>query len=102
VVDQPGPSLTPIDITTLPAPTPVVVDPTPDPKVEALKDVGNRFSYHPPKGDQANRYTVMRDLFRQLAEYIVLNTPASREQSTALSHLDAASMFSNASIARNE
>lgn len=73
-----------------------------DVKAIALKDVSNRFTYHPPKADQPDRYVRMRDRYRELAEHIVLNTPASREQSTALTLLDQSMMMANASISRNE
>ncbi len=72
----------------------------PSPAVHA--DLDSRFSYHAPIADQAARYIALRNAARVYAQAIVENTPASREQSTALTHLDAASMFANAAIARNE
>lgn len=62
----------------------------------------NRFSYHAPKGDQALRYELIRDHAHDLAAFIVDKTPESREQSLALTKLEEAVMWANASIARNE
>ena len=59
------------------------------------------FSYHAPKGDQQERYQKIRDAAKQLAYIIVETTPPSREQSLAITHLEEAVMFANASIARN-
>lgn len=84
------------------APGGVLVTPGVDRKAAILADVQNRFTYHPPKGDQAQRYSGIRDRFRELAEKIVLETPVSREQATALTLLDQAMMMANAAIARNE
>jgi hypothetical protein len=60
------------------------------------------FTYHPPKGDQAERYVRIRDKAKELALLIVEVTPASREQSSALTKLDEVVMHANAAIARNE
>lgn len=75
--------------------------PSMDPKAAVLIDVQNRFTYHPPKDGQADQYTRLRDRFRELAENLVLSTPISREQATALTLLDQAMMMANAAIARN-
>ena len=60
------------------------------------------FTYHPPHGDQVERYTFLRDCFKGCAATILANTPSSREQSLALTHLEEAMLWANASIARNE
>ena len=60
------------------------------------------FTYHPPKGDQQERYVKLRENAKFLAYLIVELTPESREQSLALTHLEEAIFFANASIARNE
>lgn len=64
--------------------------------------IQNDFSYHPPFGDQVERYAVIRDRAKGLAELMVDHCPESRELSTALTHLETAVMFANAAIARNE
>jgi len=71
----------------------------PIPTREELK---NRYSYHKPEGNQPQRYEIIRQNCLQLAETICDNTPFSREQATALTHLDSVMMFANAAIARNE
>lgn len=60
------------------------------------------FTYHPPHGDQAERYLLLRDSARALATEIAQTTPESREQSIALTKLEECVMFANAAIARNE
>lgn len=65
-------------------------------------DIVRRFRYHPPKGNQSERYQVIRDTALEFARVITYNTPKSREQSLALTHLEEVVMFANAAIARNE
>lgn len=60
------------------------------------------FTYHAPKDDQPERYVAMRDQAKELAYNIVKNTPPSREQSLAITHLEEAIFYANAAIARNE
>lgn len=65
-------------------------------------DLVNRFTYHPAKNDQGERYEALRSAGLQLAHRINEATPPSREQSLALTHLDQAVMWANAAIARHE
>jgi hypothetical protein len=65
-------------------------------------DLVSRFMYHAPSGDQPERYGRIRDEIFKVAILICSNAPDSRERATALTHLDAAMMFANAAIARNE
>jgi hypothetical protein len=67
-----------------------------------IADLANRFTYHPPKGGQADRYEQIRCRARQLAEFIDATCPDSREKSLAVTHLEDTVMWANASIARNE
>lgn len=67
-----------------------------------LKDVEKRFTYHPPKEGQPERYEKIRGDAKDLADYIVKNCPDSRECSLALTKLEECVMWANASIARNE
>jgi hypothetical protein len=60
------------------------------------------FTYHPPKPGQQERYTRLRAAAKELALLIVEVTPASREQSIALTELETCVMWANAAIARNE
>lgn len=64
--------------------------------------IENSFTYHPPKGDQQSRYVFLRDEAKELALNIMLSCPDSRERSLALTKLEEAVMWANASIARNE
>lgn len=66
------------------------------------EDLSKRFTYHAPKGDQASRYELIRSRGRELAEYINQACPDSREKSLAVTHVEEAIMWANASIARNE
>lgn len=60
------------------------------------------FTYHAPFGDQPQRYIALRDKAKELAVLIQTTTPASREQSTALTNVQQAVMWANAAIAINE
>lgn len=74
----------------------------PDPKT--LERVKNDFVFHPVNElrDQARRYGHMRERCLELAMYILENTPASREQSLALTNLEQVMFWANGAIARNE
>lgn len=67
-----------------------------------IEDLENRFTYHAPKTGQPERYVKIRDAAKSLAYDITAETPASREQSLALTHLEEAVFWANAAIARNE
>lgn len=69
---------------------------------KAYADIAHRFTYHPPKGDQPHRYNYLRQQAYTLAIDILRNCPESRERSLALTKLEEAIMWANASIARNE
>ncbi len=64
--------------------------------------IDSDFTYHPPKGDQVERYAAIRDAARQFAHLLADLSPASREQSLALTNLEQSVMWANAAIARNE
>lgn len=64
--------------------------------------VENNFTYHQPFGDQVDRYVELRNNAKDLAFSIIELTPASREQSLALTNLEQAIFWANAAIARNE
>ena len=65
-------------------------------------DFEKTYTYHEPKGDQAERYMIIRAKARELAELIDKACPPSRERSLAQTKLEEATMWANASIARNE
>lgn len=68
----------------------------------AALDLDNIYRYHEPFGDQVTRYTVVREMAKALAEYIQDACPDSRERALAMTNLEQAVMWANASIARNE
>lgn len=66
-------------------------------------DLEKRFTYHAPTGSsQVNRYAQIRNKAKAYAYELKQMTPASREQSLALTHLEDAVFWANAAIARNE
>lgn len=70
---------------------------------EAHARIDRAFTYHPPKGEeQADRYTRIRSLYRELAKAVVEMTPPGREQALAMTALEESSMWANAAIARGE
>ena len=66
------------------------------------KDLNNRFTYHAPQGNQADRYTEIRKRAKDLAEFLNGNVPEGREKSLAITKLEECVFWSNAAIARNE
>ena len=66
------------------------------------EDLESRFTYHPPKGDQAVRYSSIRREALRFAQVVNTEAPDSREKSLAITHLEDAVMWANAAIARNE
>jgi hypothetical protein len=60
------------------------------------------FTYHAPQGDQPERYVKLRDKAKELAYEFQELCPESREKSLAITKLEEAVMWANASIARNE
>ena len=60
------------------------------------------YTYHPPFGSQQERYVRIREEAKAFATTIVALTPASREQSLALTKLEEVVMWANSAIARNE
>jgi len=69
---------------------------------EQIRDLNKRFTYHPPKESQPERYVVLREKGRELANLILQCSVPSREQSLALTKIEEAIMWANAGIARNE
>jgi hypothetical protein len=69
---------------------------------KTAQQLQNIFTYHAPKDDQPERYQTIRAKALELALMIAGETPYSREQSLALTHLEESIFFANAAIARNE
>lgn len=67
-----------------------------------IQDLQNRFTYHTPKEGQPQKYESIRNNALAFAELIDSMCPDSREKSLAITALEEAVMWANASIARNE
>lgn len=70
--------------------------------MEKNEQIENNFKYHTPKEGQAEKYTEIREKAKELAYVIDELCPNSREKSVAMTQLEDAVMWANASIARNE
>lgn len=62
----------------------------------------NTFKYHPPQGDQQQRYELIRQCAHGFAKILAQSCPYSREYSLAITKIEEAVMMANAAIARNE
>lgn len=65
------------------------------------EQIENNFKYHTPTEDKVHYYNELREQTKRTAELIDLRCPNSREKSLALTKLEEAVMWANASIARN-
>ena len=65
-------------------------------------ELKTRFTYHPPKDNQPEKYETMRGAALEFSRMIVECCPESRERSLALTKLDEVVMWANAAIARRE
>lgn len=73
-----------------------------DTKEAKKQQIEQAFTYHAPQPGQPERYQAIREKCKELALLILELTPASREQSLAITNLEYTSMMANAAIARNE
>ncbi len=64
-------------------------------------DIENRFTYHAPSPEQVSLYGAIRDEAKDLAELVNRVCPESREKSLAMTKIEEAVMWANASIARS-
>lgn len=65
-------------------------------------EIEKRFTYHAPKDGQPAKYQMLREGAKTLAYMVNQLCPDSREKSTAMTKLEEAIFWANASIARNE
>ena len=63
-------------------------------------DLDNRFKHHPPVGAQPHLYAHVRAQAKNFVDYIIRNTPQSRERDFAVKAIEEAVMWANAGIAR--
>lgn len=71
-------------------------------KPKTKVDIQKNFDYHPPTEEKIHKYEQLR---LTAMEYMVLIDqlcPESREKSLAMTKIEEAVMWANASIARNE
>ncbi len=66
-----------------------------------MDDLMHRFTYHAPKDNQPAQYEEIRNEARLLAVTLDDLCPESREKSLAITKLEEAVFWANASIARN-
>ena len=66
-----------------------------------ISDLERRFTYHPPTGEQPKYYEDIRDRAANLALFINAMCPDSREKSLAITKIEEAVFWANASIARS-
>lgn len=64
-------------------------------------DIDNRFTYHPPGPGQADVYAAVRAKAKTLADFLNQSCSEGREKSLAITHLEEAVFWANASIARS-
>lgn len=67
-----------------------------------VEEIANRFTYHAPMEVQVERYEEIRRMGLTLATVVYGSCPESREKSLAMTKIEEAVMWANASIARNE
>ena len=65
-------------------------------------ELDNLFAYHPPKGDQVDRYQKLRDSAKEFAAVILDLTPTCPDQTVAVRKVREAVMTANAAIAIHE
>ncbi|MET4560754.1 hypothetical protein ABIA69_001898 [Lysinibacillus parviboronicapiens] len=71
-------------------------------KAKSNSTIENNFKYHSLKEGQQQKYEAIREKAKELAYLIDAVCPHSREKSVAMTNLETAVMWGNASIARNE
>lgn len=69
---------------------------------QVAKEIDSWFNYHRPKGDQSERYEVIRSLAKGFAIIIVKSCPPCADRTAALRKLREVVMTANAAIACNE
>ena len=69
---------------------------------EGYKQIERAFTYHKPKETQPERYVLIREKAKELAQLVYECCPESRERSLAFTKVEECVMWANAAIARNE
>jgi hypothetical protein len=63
------------------------------------EEIEDLFTYHAPKGDQPQRYDIIRNAAKIFARILIANTKPSADQTAAIRLLRESVMTANASIA---
>ena len=66
-----------------------------------IEEIRHNFTYHPPKGEQPEKYQLIRAGALDFAEDLNELCPDSREKAIIIEHLETAVDGANATIARN-
>lgn len=69
---------------------------------EFMNDIINRFSFHPATEDTGPMHDDVRERCLHMAEEFATRLPRGRETSLAITKLEEAMMWANASVARNQ
>ena len=69
---------------------------------EVLRDLENKFKYHPPTLEQKMKYDTLRNKFLELAKEILDATPICPDQTVAFRKLHEASIAVNSCITNND
>ncbi len=64
------------------------------------EDIENRFSYHAPDDDRVRLHGRIREELKMVADFLDAKLPDGREKSLAITKLEEAMFWANASIAR--
>ena len=68
---------------------------------ELFEQNAHNFKYHIPRQGQADVYAEIRRKARELADMLAAQCPNSRERSLAITKIEEAVFWANASIARS-
>ena len=66
-----------------------------------IEDLANRFTHHPPKGNQSQTYEDIRKEALAFALYLKTLCPPSRELSLAITRLEEVVFWANAGLSRH-
>lgn len=65
------------------------------------KDIENRFAFHAASDEEKrNAHTSVRNVCREVADFLNEKLPEGREKSTAITKLEEVMFWANASLAR--
>jgi hypothetical protein len=72
------------------------------PMGQAFSEIENNFTYHAPKPGQSEIYEQIRAKAKEFAYLLEEFCPHGRERAVAITHLETAVFWANASIARQK